>query len=36
MEGYQHIPVEDLILEHELRIAKLRNYESFKCPCSKL
>jgi hypothetical protein len=34
MESYRHIVVEDLILEHELRIAKLKYYEAFKYPCS--
>jgi hypothetical protein len=34
MEGYHHIPVEDLILDHELRVAKRKNYDSYKCPCA--
>ena len=34
MAGLWHILVEDLILQHELRVACLRNYAAFKCPCS--
>jgi hypothetical protein len=33
MEGYSHISVDNLLLQHELRIARLRNYDSFMCPC---
>jgi hypothetical protein len=33
MEGYQHIPVEDLILKQKLQIAKLKNYETFNLQC---
>jgi hypothetical protein len=34
MEEFRHIPVEDLILVHELRIAKEKGFDAFKCPCS--
>jgi hypothetical protein len=34
MEGFRHIPVEDLILDHELQLAKEKNCSSFKWPCS--
>jgi hypothetical protein len=34
MESYKYIPVEDLILQHEMRIARDKQYESFMCPCS--
>jgi len=30
-----HIPIEDLILEIELRVAKEKQYTSFRCPCTK-
>jgi hypothetical protein len=33
MHGFHHIPVEDLILEHELRVAAVKKYIAFKCPC---
>lgn len=34
MESYKHIPIEDLLLQHELRIAREKHYDSFMCPCS--
>jgi hypothetical protein len=33
MDNLRHIPVEDLILDHELRVASEKNYTAFKCPC---
>ena len=33
IQGYQYVAMEDLILEHELRIAKLKLYNSFECSC---
>lgn len=34
MQGFHHILVEDLILNHEVQVATYKKYIAYKCPCS--